>query len=755
MAASNALPFEVNDFSKGTTDHTHDQSPGTAAELVNVIVRNDRCPITRPGSQVDDTTNAEIPTGLRVGSLINYANNDKLFYQSIKSLFYRNPSSFTELVGPSGNPVFSEGDVNSVPSYAQWNRHLYTTNNAFAKPMKIYKDSGGAYQLRNSSLPALTAPTVTAGGVGTNSYIYGFYFSYTYTVFGLTYEQIGAVTEVVLENSGDPPSNPVSITNIPTLSNGSTDNYDVSNIKIKIFRTEANGTFLQQVGEVTNGTTSFIDSMSDTTLANTGVSLYTNDGTVDFDSVPLHKYNHVVNNTGYYLHVIDADGESPYKVRQSVPGVPDTAPLDFEMSVDDEGKGISSVRSQPIVLCKKYIYRIDQAFDRFGRGNMVPVRISDYAGCISHNSIVQCENGLFWCGNDGIYYSDGYQVMKISDNQNERYKSILKNTQNTERYIGKYFEKERLVIFAVQTNSANHDNDTFLVVDLKWGISENMTYVTWNGPSFKPSALEIFEKQIYRGHPFGFVMKHDESLLSDVKVNIFRDASLWVKETIIWQIKTIHYNFNGTFYRKIPTRILLTAGDIGNTTIQITAINDDGKVTRNCRVIRVRRDFVWRDDDFVWRFSDFIWRAAGLIEQWRRFPKGGLRLATLQLIFTNGYSDITNSDFLGDATFSNSLNTAVLDDADAKWPINSEDYFIATEFDGYVKEYLILSRDSDGQITVNDPLNTFPTGSLKWVVRGYKRDEPIHLLGFNVHWNNVSQTQTTYSSSADATGENE
>lgn len=754
MAASNAQPFEVTDFSAGITEHVFEQKPGTAAELINFLIGGDKKPISRWGSEVDNLVAPEIPSGERIGSLINYANNDKLFYQSIRSIYYRNPDNFTELVGPTGNSVFSEGDVTAVPSYTQWNRHIYTTNDSFSRPMKMFKDVNGVYQVRTAGLPALaTDPVVTPSVSGQFSFLYGFYYSYTYTVFGLTYESIGPVTLVRASNSADPVTGPLAISGLPTLTNGASDNYDVSNIKIKIFRTNADGTFLQQTGEVTNGTSTFTDSQSDDNLQSTGIALYTNDGTVDFDPPPLHKYNHVVNNTAYYVHIKDENGINPYKIRQSVPGVPDTAPLDFEGEVDDETVGVSSVRSMPIVFCKKYVFRLDQSFDQFGRGNMVPIRISDNAGCVSHNSAVQAEQNLYWLGNDGVYMTDGYVVQKVSDDSNDRYKSILKNTTQRTRMIGKFFEKERFIIWTIQTDSANRDNDTFLLLDLRWGISPSMTFVTWNGNSFRPSALEVFENQIYRADPRGFTFRHDERLTSDPKINIYKDPVDWVKETIIWKLKTIHYNFGGTFFRKYPTRILLSASDIGNTTIQITAINDDGKVTRKCKPIRVRQDFIWRDDDFIWRVTNFVWRAAGLIEQWRRFPSGGLRLSTLQLEITNGYSDITNSDTLGVASFDGGAKTVTLT-APAKWPLNSEDYFIASDLDGYVKEYLIAERVSDTVLLISDPLNTLPTGSKKWVVRGYKKDEPLHLLGFNIHWTNVSATQATYQSDAASTGEN-
>lgn len=754
MAASSAQPFEVSDFSKGITDNVFDQIPGASAELINFIIGSDKKPKSRSGSEPDNREFAEILTGSRVGGLVNYANNDKLFYQSVRSMLYRNPEEFAEVFGPTGNSTFSNGDATSVPSFAQWNRHLYITSDSFPRPMKIFKDGAGAYQLRSAGMPALASSPTINGSPGTLSYIYGFYYSVTYTVFSLTYESIGAVTLVPLADVNAPDVSPVTISGLPVLTNGYVENFDTANVKIKIFRTSADGTFLQQVGEVSNGTTTFVDTISDETLQNTGIALYTNDGTVDYDPVPLHKFNHVVNNTGYYAHIKDESGESPYKIRQSIPGIPDTAPIDFEVEVDDEIQGISSVNSMPMVFCKKYIYRIDQAYDQFGRGGMVTIRVSDHAGCISHSSIVQAENGIFWLGNDGVYYSSGYQVQKVSDQLNDRYKKFLKNTTQQNRIIGKYFEKERLIIWTIQTNSANGDNDTFFICDLKFGISDSMTFTSWNGASFRPSSLEIFNNDIYRGDPRGFTLRHDEKLLSDTKIDIFRDALDWVDETIIWQIKTIHYNFGGSFFRKYPTRVLLTAGDDGNTTIQITAVNDDGRVIRNCKPIRIRKDFAWRDDDFVWRVTDFIWRRAGLIEQWRRFPSGGLRLSMLQLIITNGYSDITNSDTIGTATFSGTGNTVTLDTVTSKWPTDSEDYYISSEVDNYATEYLILSRVSDTQLLVSDLPNTLPTGSKKWVIRGYKKDEPLHLLGFNIHWTNVSATQQTYHADAASTGEN-
>jgi len=754
MAASTQSPYEINDFSGGMTDQVFEQVLNRHALLDNFLINEDKKPYMRPGSVIDDTANGEAPSGARISALINYANSDKLFYQSLRYIYFRDPSVFQELMGPTGNSAYSTGTPNAVPSFAQWNRHLYTTNDQYARPMKIFKDGSGNYQIRSSGLPALaTPPVVTAGAADTQNFLYAFLFRVDYQVFNLNYETIGPVTEVGVSNTAAPDVTPIAISGIPVLANGMSDNWDVANVFVDIYRTVNDGTFFQKVGSVPNGTTTFTDNVSDITLENTGIPLYTNDGTVDYDPPPLHKYVHVVNNTAYYAGIQDLDGESPYKIRQSVPGVPDTAPLDFEVSVDDELQGMNSVNYMPIALCKKYIYRIDQSFDQFGRGNMIPTRISDTAGCIANNSCVQAEMGLFWLGNEGVWWTDGYQTMKISGGNNDFYKSIIANTTQLNRCTGRFYEKERLVIWTIQRNADSKDNDSFLVLHLKFGVSAASTFTTWSGASFRPSAIEIFNKQIYRGDIQAYTFKHDSSYTSDRKINLYLNPVNWTPETIIWTIQTIHYNFGGTFFRKMPTRVLLTAKNQGNTSIQITAINDDGRASRQCKQIRVRGDFVWDADDFVWRVSPFVWRGSGLIEQWRRFPAKPLRLSYLQLVITNAYSDITNSDTLGQAAFDATAKTATLSGTNY-WPIYSVDYYLYSDADNYQTGYLVDALNSAGVVHLFDPLNTLPSGTHKWVMRGYKKDESLYLLGFNIHWSNVSQSQQAYNSSAASTGEN-
>ena len=745
-------PLDVADFSGGITDHIYRPNPTKAEVIDNFVIQSNRSLITRPGSEVDDTVaNGYIPTGnQRIGTLINYDNSDKLFVQSAKKLYYRNPSTYSTLQGPSGNDLFSVGSTSSIVSYAEWNKHIFLTSDAYPRPMKMYKDNASAYQLRSSGLPGLaSSPTVTAGAAGARTYLYAFHYSYTYLVGtdALSFKDAGAITQVELLNSADPSVSTNAITVIPVLANGVTENFDTSNIKVEIYRTQDGGDVFYKIGEVTNGTTTFNDTFSDATIANNEL-IYNSDGSVDNDAPPESKFIHIVNNVGLYGYLNESSQKKPFTIRQSVPGDPDSVPLDFNAETEDEITGISSVKSVPIVLCKKKIYRIEGIYDQFGRGGMQLIRLSDTAGCVSNQSCVQAEDGLFWAGNDGFYFTDGYQVRKISDDNNDNYRTMLAACTDTKRIVGKFDEQNRRIVWALQTDSSSLDNDSFWVLDLRWGVRDDSTFTTWNAvelsDSFAPSSIVFFNKLLYRADKRGYVFIHSTDVYSDPLVDISLAAADWALETIMWQFKSIAFNGGSNFQRKIATRVMIAGKNVTNLSVQINAINDDGKIFRALKEIRWRKNFVWGDPEFVWGDTTCVWNAEGLIEQWRRFPARGLRWSYLQIQVQNAYTIVTNSDTLGTATFGAVANTALLDDsATSDWPDLSVGYDLSTEVDGYDRKFPVTARTPD-TLTVLDPAGVLPDGSLKWELWGYPKNEVFNFLGLTLHWASLSKTQSTY-----------
>lgn len=746
-------PLEITDFTGGLTDFTFSEQMSSAVILDNFTVQFNQSLLTRPGSIVDDVTptHGKIPAGnVRIGTLINYDNSSNLLVQSGRDIYYRNPSAYTTLLGPSGNHVFSNGTVANLVSKSEWNKHVFITHDGFPRPQKIYKDSGGVIRVRTSGLPDLaTAPVVTAGGAGAQNFIYAFHYKYVYTVGSQIFEDDGPVTFVELNNSAAPNVTPVSITNIPVLANGATDNWDTANIKVEIYRTTNNGVDSFFVAEVTNGTTTYSDNTSDATLSDSTL-LYLSDGSLDNDPPPLSKYVHVVNNIGYYAYVKVGSEEFPFKIRQSVPFDPDSCPEPLEDSVEDVITGFSSVQSIPIALCKRHIYRIEGAFDQFGRGSMNHVRISDTAGCVSNLSIVQAENGLFWAGNDGFYYTDGYQVMKISDSLNDSYKAMLAASTNSSRIYGKFDEANRRITWGVQLDSSSLDNDTLYVLDLRWGLKANSVFTTWSGSnSFRPTAVEFFNKLLYRADTRGYVFVHSDIYDTDPLVDTFNNPEDWSVQTIIWKYRSIAMNFGTNLFRKFASKILLLAKNKTNVSIQINFINDDGRIIRVLKEIRWRRNFVWGDPQFSWSDPQCIWNGEGLIEQWRRAPAKGLRFSFLQVEITNSYTVITNSDMLGAATFNPTTKVVTLDvPATNDWPLLSKGYFLSSEVDGYVRQFQVTARTAD-TITVLDAGNNLPSGSNKWLLKGYEKGEILNLLGYTVHWAPISKSQQTYESGQD------
>lgn len=754
MAASSKQPFEITDFSGGISDNVFSQELNTADEMDNFYVTPDNRLLSRPGSALDDALHSPVPSGnQRIGALINYARNDKLFRQAARNIYYRpnadETGTYTTLLGPSGNQVFTAGTTANFCSHSEWNRQTFLVNDAFANPMKVYKNASNQYVVRNIGLPALASnPTVTPGLLGgTRSYVYAFIYTYVYQVGVQSFEEIGPTTLVEVPISGDPSVNPNLISAIPVLANTGGNNYDTTNIHVEIYRTINNGVTFYKVGFVSNGTTTFSDSVSDDTLQ-ANAELYTNDGTLDYYPAPSSKFVHIVGNVGYYGYTKDTDGEHPYRVSQSVPGNPGFVPKITWVDVEDEVKGLKSVRNLPILLCNRHVYRLDGTFDAQGRGGMQAVKIHNSAGCLSNDSCVEAENFLFWAGIDGFYATDGYQVTKISDHLNQTYSAIKAASSNLLRIQGKYDETNRRIFWAVQRDASSLENDTLFVLHLRYGVNPKSTFTTWSGKSFKPTAIEIFNSSLYRADNLGYVFKHDDAVLTDKKIDTGKDPVNWAKETIIWLYRSNQLNFGNTFFRKFVSRILLQAANAGNTTIQITAINDQGRKTRNLKIIRWRRNVVWGDPSFVWRNIDCIWDAEGLIEQWRRFPAGGLRLSYLQLEITNGLGIIAASDSDGLCTLNKTAKTALLP---GLWPDDSVDYYLSFANDNYVKKYQVASiNNSKDTVTLIDSANTLPAdGTYEWELFGYAKGEPLNLLGYNLHWEHVDQNQQTFQAGDD------
>lgn len=738
-------PLEVADFSGGVTDNYLAGPMNCGQSFDNLLINNNRKPFSRYGSDIRDETAYRVPSGAkRISFMWDY--NGQTMEQSERNIYYMASSTYNTLVGPSSNPAFSAGAESTHMSHAFWNNHSLLVGDNFCLPIKVYQDGSNVFQVRTAGMPTLAnAPTVTAGGAGANSYIYAFLYYYTYSVKGVTFEDFGPTTQVSLASALAPDSSSVSITNIPVISNSTTGNYDTSNIKVKIYRTQNNGTVFTYVGQVTNGTTTYTDSSSDSAIANT-VQIYTTGEVVDNDPPPPAKFVHIANDIAMYAYVKEGSVEVPFRVRQSIKGDIDSCPEDFFDDYPDTIMGISSIQSTFIVFCKNSTFRMEGFFDEQGNGGITHQRISDTVGCVSHDSIVQTDDGIFFAGQDGWYYTDGWKVLKVSRHLNSTYQTLVATTTQARNIWGAYDRINKRIWYACQYDTASLDNDICFILDLQWGIKEEMCFTTAsNEDSWRPTCLLFRNDTMYRGDTRGYVFTHDSTHLTDAKVDTLTTPDEWNRKTIIYDYQSCAMNFGTSFVRKFVPKMLLTLANRTNIAVQINSINDDGGSTLPLKEIRYTANIIWGDEDITWGDPITIWDRLGLIQEKRWFPARSLRCNYKQIQITNAFTAVANSDLLGLATLDNVAKTVTLVNSSAAWTPYAVDYFIAFENDDYTEEFLITERTSDTVLVFSDTGNLAPNpGNYKWVIRGYKKAEAIEILSYVLQYKMLTDSQKPY-----------
>jgi hypothetical protein len=747
----------VGDFSGGITDYILDAQPNQSSVIENLVINKNRKLETVPGSDIYNALYPQIPDGaVRITGLFKSL-DPQLYVTSSRKVWYPGVSAWTELVGPTSNPAFSVGNTSTFVSTSEWNGHIYAVNSDYATPIKIFKGAS-APQVRTAGLPDLaTAPVCTPpSGGSSNSYIYAFAYEYTYTVNNeTTFQDIGPVTYVSIStNNNISGSHVVAITAIPTLSNGTTLNYETTVVRVFIYRTISGGTTFYKVGQVTNGTATFNDSTTDATLINNDL-LYTNGDVLNNDPPPQCKYVHVVNGVAYYANIKSGTEFYKNQIRQSIPGDPDSCPEDLTIDLLEEIVGISSYNDNPIVFSKKRVYRLNGQYDDLGQGQVIYEDITKTVGCMSHNSIVQTRYGVFWAGDDGFYWTDGFQFKKISDSFNDRYQDLVSSDTRRSRIYGAYDTVDNKIHWACTSADSSTDNDCFFTLDLRWGISEASTFTTRvGGSSFAPTAILYYSNDLLRADRRGYLFKHNSSYTTDPKVNTLAAYSTWPVQAIVPNYISTVFNFGYPMVRKWVPKILLSMQNETDVSVQINSINDQSTTTNPLLPIRVRENVLWGTTTAIWGSLTPYWSNSQLIEQMRRFPAGSLRCSFKQIQITQAYTNIYNSDTFGTANVNSSTKTATLLGA-LSWPADSVDYYISFEHDNYTKQYLVTSV-SGSNLVYLDPATNQPTdfGS-KWLIKGQPKGEVFNILSYIVYYAPLTdQSYKTYRKEQDSTGDN-
>jgi hypothetical protein len=750
MSALNTQPLEIQDFSFGITDYYIDGDPRHAKTMENLFLTPNKKPRTRWGSVV---YNDQLPLGLfRVNKLSDIKSNIIAFQD--KRAYRDNAGSWSEIVGPTSGSFLPSGDGNSVIVDTEWQDHVFFTSDALCSPQKLYIDNSGSYRVRNAGLPDLPSGfSVTNPSGSGNSYLYAAVLSYTYQVGTVTYLDRGPVFYYSSAVTGGAINGGTTATVTIPGTYTPVENWDTTNWKVELYRTTNAGEVFYKIGQVNFGVTTFVDNVADAALVS-NEQLYTTGGAASNTTPPKAKYVHCVNDYGYWAHIKDGSEILSTEVRQSKAGDPDSVPATFSAFTEQPIKGLSSIYDRPIVLCDHYIYRIDNFYGDDGTGGMLLRRIDDKAGCVSQQSIVQTHLGLFWAGEQGFYWSDGFRVANISDHLNETYKSLVSTTTRQNRICGTFDPSNQRVFWTVSVNDGTQEPDIVFVMDLRYPFmpgegKRGASFTTMlGGDAFRPTQVLQIGNYVYRGDTRGYIFKHGIEYFTDPKVVVGVAANLWDTQTIEHLYESCFLDFGSKFYRKWVPRILISADNTTNLSLAIRSSNDNNRVKGDLKPIRYKNNINWGDSLPLWNDPSSLWNAQGLIEEWRRFPAGGLRCNYKQVIFENAKVNIVDSTLLGLATVNPATNTATLGGS-FQWLPNITDYFISFEHDNYTREFKITAR-TPTTLTYEDTSNVDPAiaGNYKWIIKGKPKGEVLLLNGYVIHWAYISKSHTPFSSSS-------
>jgi hypothetical protein len=471
----------VKDFTGGQTDFPISADSNRFEKADNLVINQYGDLESRPGLLYDFTTTgirARVPSKLRIGLLVpQYTGTGKTFTllkQSSTKLFYDNATTRTELVGPGSASAFDITNMSETVacSYSDWNEHTFLTHEEpWQIPMKVYRDSGGVLRLRTAGLPPVAGSGITVTGGSGTSFIYAFAYKYSYTVGSTTYEDVGRpFLKEFTSLSADPSATPHAVGSIPVLASASGEHYDTANIKVQIYRTTGAGSILYYVGEVTNGTTTFNDNVTDATLLAANNTIYTTGGVLENDRPPQCKYVHSTSDLTYWAHGYEvsttgANGDFlPQRVWQSKRGDPDSVPAAFFTDIEEPITAIASIKSIPIVFGENSVYRLDGSFDTLGRGGLFPRKISDRVGCVGHLSVVQTLDGLYFAGTDGFYFTDGYQIYSLSaEDFKESYSQLILTQLQKKRIYGTYDAINKRILWSVHDPSRDTETENNVI----------------------------------------------------------------------------------------------------------------------------------------------------------------------------------------------------------------------------------------------------------------------------------------------------
>ena len=742
--------LEVKHFHGGTTNNFIGGAIEKFENGINMVTRKDSKLESRPGIEIFNQTYSQVPwvtVPKRVDTITDF--KDNFLYQTQNKLYYISGSGFTEIQGPSGNSAFTStsAQFDQVNS-AIWNDHLIASCDRREFPKIIYKN-GSSFNLLSIGLPKINIAGITMSASGANSRLYTFVYKYTYVISGVTYTMYGPESDIITYTGGLPNT----INSLPVLSNTSSTNYDTANIKLQIYRTSNTGVTSYLAGEVTNGTTTFVDSTTDGNLT-AQLLLYTDADDLTYDAPPKCKYVAQLNGCCYYGNIEDSSGNiKPNSIVQSAPAQLYAANGSNSVELDDENTGLAVVGQHVLAFCKSRVYRLEGFYDSTGRGGINKVEISNTVGTISHKSIVTTIDGCFFAASDGFYATDGYNVKRINNDIIETYKLSTTTTTISKMIYGTYDYTQKRIYWSACSSDSQTETDMIYVADLSFGISDNVPFTIWNGgnwpTNFQPASLIYKDSQLIIGHGKGYVLKMADQQLNDIKIDTSTPVAQWTYLPVIYQYDSCAFDFGDVTRRKWITKIICYADSIAKAAFTIFSNNDNTGVFNELAEIRSNSPILWDDNDAVWEDPTIRWDYLPIISGIRRFPINNLRCSYKQIRITNAYTLIDSSTVSGNVNINGTTKYITLLNVSLKWDAFAVDYHISFSTDNYANSYRIKTRVSDSVLEVEDlTSNLLTVNNVGYKIYGYRKNEALRLLSYSIIYQTISTSQTPYRADA-------
>lgn len=499
------------------------------------------------------------------------------------------------------------------------------------------------------------------------------------------------------------------------------------------------------------------------------IPLYTTGGVLAYSPPPPCRYIAEVGDYAYYANIKEMlyynpkpTGSGwefkfqsvPYRLKQSNVLDPDSVPEGNYIDFPDEITGVGAVLDRCIVGTTKEIYRVDGRFDDLGAGLVNTQLLSAETGCIAHRSMVAVKDKLFFCGDDGIYVTDGVYVACISRHITRTYRSLVAsiqtdttgdilalNTTNQDKISATYDRAFDRVLFSF--------GNKILALELKASQIE-ASYGSFFGPWFTglnesspPNSFVTigqFKNSIVRGDQYGYVYQFSPGYLSDPKTS-GDFTPPWDRLPIIYRLRTMKLAFGSLVVKKwvsiltfiLKRRKVLSGGET-NIDVQINAYNDGERIRQKLKPVHYNgsKDCVYDEDPKTGAISVPKFITDTLVNIQRRFGSSGLRCLTKAVEFTNGLYLVAKSDSY-ELGVTGGPGNIYISMPTMSWPNEPQDtnpkgYYICLDNDNYYKKYLVAGQNGVQTLVLSEAA---PAGSHKWKLYSFSTDQffGLHSLG--------------------------